>query len=48
MKNIEQYQESAQLARRMSSKDDRTGRKTAWYLFKTFELRKGAVDSVGQ
>ena len=46
-KNIEQYQESAQLARLMYSKDVGTVRKIAWYLFKAFELRKRA-DSVGQ
>ena len=48
MKNIEPYQESAQLARLMYSKDDRTIRKIAWYLFKAFELRKPAVGSVEQ
>ena len=46
-KNIELYEESAQLARLMYSKDDGTVRKIGWYLFKVFELRKRA-DSVGQ
>ena len=48
MKNIEPYQESAQLARLMYSRDDGTIRKIAWYMFKAFELRKRAVDSMGQ
>ena len=48
MKNIEPYQESAQLAKLMYSNDDRTIRKIAWYLFKAFKLRKRAVDSVEQ
>ena len=50
MKNIEPYQESAQLARLMYSRDDGTKRKIAWYIymFKAFELRKRAVDSMGQ
>ena len=48
MKNIEPYQESAQLARHMYSRDDGTIRKIAWYMFKAFELRKRAVDSMGQ
>ena len=48
MKNIEPYQESAQLARLMYSRDDGTIRKIAWYVFKAFELRKRAVDSMGQ
>ena len=46
MKSIEPYQESAQLARLMYSRDDGTIRKIPW--FKAFELRKRAVDSVGQ
>ena len=46
MKNIEPYQESAQLARLMYSRDDGTIRKIPW--FKAFELRKRAVDSMGQ
>ena len=48
MKNVEPYQESAQLARLMYSRDDGTIRKIAWYMLKAFELRKRAVDSVGQ
>ena len=48
MKNIEPYQQSAHLARLMYSRDDGTIRKIAWYMFKAFELRKRAVDSMGQ
>ena len=48
MKNVEPHQESIQFARLMSSKDDGTIRKTAWFLFKASELRKRAVDAVGQ
>ena len=48
MKNIESTQESIQFARLMSSKDDGTITKTAWFLFKAFEQRKRAVDAVGQ
>ena len=48
MKNVEPYQESAQLARLMYSRDDGTIRKIAWYMLKAFELRKRAEDSVGQ
>ena len=48
MKNIEPYQESAQLARLVYSRDDGTIRKIAWYMFKAFESRKRAVDSMGQ
>ena len=48
MKNIEPYQESAQLARLTYSRNDGTIRKIAWYIFKAFELRKRAVDSMGQ
>ena len=48
MKNIEPYQESAQLARLMYSRDDGTIGKIAWYMFKAFESRKRAVDSMGQ
>ena len=48
MKNVEPYQESIQFSRLMSSKDDGTIRKTAWFLFKASELRKRAVDTVGQ
>ena len=48
MKNVEPYQESIQFSRLMSSKDDGTIRKTAWFLFKASELRKRAVDAVGQ
>ena len=48
MKNIEPYQESAQLARLTNSRNDGTIRKIAWYIFKAFELRKRAVDSMGQ
>ena len=48
MKNIEPYEESAQLARLMYSRDDGTIRKIAWYMFKAFESRKRAVDSMGQ
>ena len=48
MKNIEPYQESAQLARLMYSRDDGAIRKIAWYMLMAFELRKRAVDSMGQ
>ena len=48
MKNIEPYQESAQLARLMYSRDDETIRKIAWYMFKAFELIKRAMGSMGQ
>ena len=48
MKNVEPHQESKQFVRLMSSKDDGTIRKTAWFLFKVSELRKHAVDAVGQ
>ena len=48
MKNIEPHQESAQLARLKYSRDDGAIRKIAWYMFKAFELRKRAVDSMGQ
>ena len=48
VKNIEPYQESALLARLMYSRDDWTIRKIAWYMFKAFELREHAVDSMGQ
>ena len=48
MKNIEPYQESAQQAWLMYSTDDGTIKKTARYLFKAFELRKCAVDTVEQ
>ena len=47
-KNIEPYQESAQLARLMYSRDDGAIRKIAWYMLMAFELRKRAVDSMGQ
>ena len=40
MKNIEPYQQSAQLARLMYSRDDGTIRKIAWYMMKALELRK--------
>ena len=48
MKNVELYQESARLARLMYSRADGTIRKIEWYMFKAFELRKRAVDSMGQ
>ena len=48
MKNVGSTQDSIQFARLMSSKDDGTITKTAWFLFKAFELRKRAVDAVGQ
>ena len=46
MKNVEPHQESIQFARFMSSKDDGTIRKTAWFLFKASELRKRTVAAV--
>ena len=46
--NVEPHQESIQFARLMSSKDDGTITKTAWFLFMAFELRKRAVDPVRQ
>ena len=48
IKNVEPHQESIQFARLMSSKDDGTITTTAWFVFKAFELRKRAVDAVGQ
>lgn len=48
MKSIEPHQESTQFARLMSSNDDLTIRKVAWYLYKAFELRKRAADTLGQ
>ena len=48
MKNVEPHREAIQFARLMSSKDDGTIRKTAWFLFKASELRKRTVDAVGQ
>ena len=47
-KNQKPYQESAQLARLKYSRDDGTIRKIAWHVFKASELRKRAVDSMGQ
>ena len=48
IKNVEPHQESIQFGKLMSSKDDGTIGKTAWFLFKASELRKRAVDAVGQ
>ena len=48
MKNVEPHHESIQFEKLMSSKDDGAIRKTAWFLFKAFDLRKLAVDAVGQ
>ena len=49
MKNIEPYQQSAQLARLMYSRDVGHNKKDSMvYMFKAFELRKHAVDSMGQ